>query len=94
MRIRKLWSQHTVYQQFIRLSKAVVTKERSNSSKSRGHRLDHFLKASEQAIIEPAKQITNLERINAIRGMMRVYDQGFVTEDNLLKVISDIVKGE
>lgn len=98
-----------IYNQLYSLSKVDVTKashkkkvderyfgkelpkeQRSGTIK----RAEEIIKQTEKALLQPAKAITTLEKINAIKGLIVIHSQGFITDTNLLVVISDIVKGE
>lgn len=83
--------QQSTYQQLVKLMEKESEKrdERKNSKRSRAHRLDEFIKVSADALLPSCA-----DRIKAIRGVLDLHAKGFITDDNVVKVVSDIVKGE
>jgi len=81
--------QHRIYSQLRVLEKKgdnpEIKKERKNSKRSRAHRLDQFMVPDE---------VTCMERLSAVRGVLRLLERSFCTAETALEIIHNISKGE
>jgi hypothetical protein len=83
-----------IYNQLYQLSREEIPpkRERKSSKRSRAHRLEQTLETLKPLEFGPVP--TCREKIKAIAGIMDLNVKGFVTDENLIAIIADIVKGE